>query len=151
MLTVFVNTIYSICHSTKKLIILCISSVFRGQNFSSLPLPDLVHYGSLFGQNHAHTVMGNPPSHPEIAVVFQGAEDSSACFQWHTNSTFWHSDVSYEYQPPGTTFPYHFQSPPLWRRYAFREPRCRLSTAISCLSTISQTAENRASQYVCIA
>jgi sulfonate dioxygenase len=57
--------------------------------------------------------MRNPPSHPEIAVVFHGVEESnSASFQWHTNSTFWHSDVSYENQPPGTTFLYHLQSPP---------------------------------------
>lgn len=91
---------------------LCIS-VFRDQTFSKLPMQDLVTYSSFFGRNHVHTVMRNPQSRPEIAIVFQDAEDaSSACFQWHTNSTFWHSDVSYEYQPPGTTFLYHLQTPP---------------------------------------
>jgi alpha-ketoglutarate-dependent taurine dioxygenase len=90
----------------------CIS-VFRNQCFSSLPLQDLVKYGSFFGRNPVHTVMRNPPSHPEIAVVFHGAEETNAASsQWHTNSTIWHSDVSYENQPPGTTFLYHLQGPP---------------------------------------
>ncbi|KAJ5886448.1 uncharacterized protein N7473_009122, partial [Penicillium subrubescens] len=95
-----------------KLIMFCIS-VFRNQCFSSLPLQDLVKYGSFFGRNPVHTVMRNPPSHPEIAVVFHGAEETNAASsQWHTNSTIWHSDVSYENQPPGTTFLYHLQGPP---------------------------------------
>jgi sulfonate dioxygenase len=45
--------------------------------------------------------------------VHRGAGDNSAddFFSARTSSVFWHSDVTYEQQPPGTTFLYVFDQP----------------------------------------
>jgi sulfonate dioxygenase len=45
--------------------------------------------------------------------VHRGAEDTTArdFFEERTNSVAWHSDVTYEEQPPGTTFLYLLDGP----------------------------------------
>ncbi len=56
---------------------------------------------------------GSPEGYPEVHLVHRGAGDKSAegFFAGRTSTVFWHSDVSYEHQPPGTTFLYIFDKP----------------------------------------
>jgi sulfonate dioxygenase len=48
-----------------------------------------------------------------VHLVHRGAEDKSFLefFDNRTNSVAWHSDVTYENQPPGTTFLYALDVP----------------------------------------
>ncbi|KAI8983069.1 hypothetical protein BDB01DRAFT_843364 [Pilobolus umbonatus] len=62
------------------------------------------HYGPL----HIHLVGGHPPNLPEILTVYKGDDIDRTPFtndlkaDWKT-SDGWHSDVTYERQPPGIT------------------------------------------------
>lgn len=86
---------------------------FRGQDFADLPIEKALEYGSYFGRHHIHPTSGSPEGHPEIHLVHRGAGDKGAeeFFQKRTSSVAWHSDVSYEQQPPGTTFLYILDKP----------------------------------------
>ena len=66
-----------------------------------------------FGRLHIHPTTGSPANHPEVHVVHRGADDASftTFFETRTSSVAWHSDVTYEKQPPGTTFLYVLDLP----------------------------------------
>jgi sulfonate dioxygenase len=51
--------------------------------------------------------------YPEVHLVHRGADDTTVkdFFEERTNSVTWHSDVTYEQQPPGTTFLYLLDGP----------------------------------------
>jgi sulfonate dioxygenase len=72
-----------------------------------------LNYGSYFGRHHIHPTSGAPAGHPEVHLVYRGANDKlvRSYFEERTNSITWHSDVTYENQPPGTTFLYVFDGP----------------------------------------
>lgn len=60
-----------------------------------------------FGPIHRHPTSGNVKGYPEFHVVYRDAQHDR--FREYAganraNHTQWHSDVSYELQPPGTTF-----------------------------------------------
>lgn len=63
--------------------------------------------------HHIHPTSGAPDGYPEIHLVHRGAGDDSVdkFFANRTSSVAWHSDVSYEQQPPGTTFLYILDKP----------------------------------------
>ncbi|KAH6896574.1 hypothetical protein B0T10DRAFT_602023 [Thelonectria olida] len=86
---------------------------FRAQDFADLPIADALSFGGYFGRHHIHPTSGSPPGHPEIHLVHRGAGDKSheTFFQNRVSSVAWHSDVSYEQQPPGTTFLYNLDIP----------------------------------------
>lgn len=86
---------------------------FRGQDFADLSIRDALEFGSYFGRHHVHPTSGSPEGYPEIHLVHRGAGDkgAEAFFQARTSSVAWHSDVSYEKQPPGTTFLYILDKP----------------------------------------
>ncbi|EAQ88322.1 hypothetical protein CHGG_04941 [Chaetomium globosum CBS 148.51] len=86
---------------------------FRDQDFADLPIDEALEYGSYFGRHHIHPTSGAPEGYPEIHLVHRGAGDTSAeaFFAKRTSSVAWHSDVSYEQQPPGTTFLYVLDRP----------------------------------------
>lgn len=86
---------------------------FRDQDFASLPISEALEFGRYFGRLHIHPTSGAPKGYPEVHVVHRGADDKTAeeFFQSRTSSTAWHSDVSYEKQPPGTTFLYALDVP----------------------------------------
>lgn len=88
-------------------------SVFHNQNFASIPIPAALEYASYFGRLHVHPTSGAPVGHPEVHLVHRGAEDTTAnhLLEKRTNSITWHSDVTYEAQPPGTTFLYLLDGP----------------------------------------
>lgn len=86
---------------------------FRAQDFADLSVADALKYGSYFGRHHIHPTSGSPEGHPEVHLVHRGAGDKAHedFFKARTSSVAWHSDVSYEKQPPGTTFLYILDSP----------------------------------------
>lgn len=86
---------------------------FRDQDFADLPISEALEYGSYFGRHHIHPTSGAPAGHPEIQLVHRGEGDKShlELLEYRTSSVAWHSDVSYEQQPPGTTFLYILNKP----------------------------------------
>ncbi|KAG6165855.1 hypothetical protein E4U11_008619 [Claviceps purpurea] len=86
---------------------------FRKQDFAELPIADALKYGAYFGRHHIHPTSGAPEGFPEIHLVHRGKNDKGAAefFEERTSSVAWHSDVSYEEQPPGTTFLYILNKP----------------------------------------
>lgn len=81
-------------------------TVFRDQDFANLSPSEAVKYGEYFGRSHIHPTSGAPEGVPEIHLVYRekGRDDASDYFANHVSSIAWHSDVTYERQPPGTTF-----------------------------------------------
>ena len=87
--------------------------VFRDQDFASLSIEEALKYGEYFGRLHIHPTSGAPEGHPEIHLVHRGADDRSGelLLETRTSTVAWHSDVTYEQQPPGTTFLYNLDIP----------------------------------------
>ena len=87
--------------------------VFRNQDFADLPIEQALDLGRYFGKLLIHPTTGAPAGFPEVHVVHRSAEDTSFqdCLIARTNSINWHSDSSFEIQPPGTTFLYALESP----------------------------------------
>ncbi|KAL4981424.1 hypothetical protein BDW68DRAFT_172411 [Aspergillus falconensis] len=86
---------------------------FRDQDFAHLPIDKALEFGGYFGRHHIHQASGAPRGYPEIHLVHRGADDTSGAdfLAEHTNSIIWHSDVTFEVQPPGTTFLYLLDGP----------------------------------------
>ncbi|EAU87157.1 alpha-ketoglutarate catabolism dioxygenase [Coprinopsis cinerea okayama7 len=81
--------------------------VFRNQDFKDLGPERQIEIASHFGPIHRHPTSGNVKGFPEFHVVYR--DPSHDHFKEYIggdriNLTSWHSDVSYEKQPPGTTF-----------------------------------------------
>ncbi|KAI4193498.1 MAG: hypothetical protein LQ350_008286 [Teloschistes chrysophthalmus] len=87
--------------------------VFRDQDFADLPIEQASKYGAYFGPLHIHPTSGAPKGHPEIHVVHRGTDDRSGeiLLETRASTVAWHSDVTYEKQPPGTTFLYILDTP----------------------------------------
>ena len=87
--------------------------VFKDQDFADLPIKDALDFGSYFGRHHIHPTSGAPKDYPEIHLVHRGIHDKSGdlLLESRTSTVAWHSDVTYEKQPPGTTFLYIFDKP----------------------------------------
>ncbi|RDL36483.1 Uncharacterized protein BP5553_05835 [Venustampulla echinocandica] len=86
---------------------------FRDQDFADLPIQEALDFGGYFGRHHIHPTSGNPEGYPEIHLVHRdGSKSEFESFLANRNSAVgWHSDVTYEQQPPGTTFLYIFDGP----------------------------------------
>lgn len=86
---------------------------FRGQDFADLPIQTALDYAGYFGRHHIHPTSGSPENYPEVHLVHRGKDDRGyeTFFDSRTSSVAWHSDVSYEEQPPGTTFLYILDKP----------------------------------------
>lgn len=80
--------------------------IFRDQDFASYGPEFLVDFTSHYGPLHSHPTSGTPENFPQIHVSFVGQtkEQISNTFATRTNNIQWHSDVSYELQPPHYTF-----------------------------------------------
>ena len=87
--------------------------VFRDQDFADLPIGDALKFGEYFGRLHIHPTSGAPEGYPEVHLVHRGAGDrpGEELLQTRTSTVAWHSDVTYEKQPPGTTFLYILDTP----------------------------------------
>lgn len=86
---------------------------FRDQDFADLPIQEALDFGEYYGPSHIHQASGAPKGFPKVHLVHRSADDTTAhdYFQERTNSITWHSDVSFEMQPPGTTFLYRLDGP----------------------------------------
>jgi len=86
---------------------------FRDQDLASLPIEKALEFGRYFGRLHIHPTSGAPLGFPEVHLVHRAADDKSFAdfLTSRTNSLAWHSDVTYENQPPGTTFLYALDIP----------------------------------------
>ncbi|RMD44832.1 hypothetical protein DV735_g422, partial [Chaetothyriales sp. CBS 134920] len=87
---------------------------FRDQNFADVPIDQALDFAKYFGRLHIHPTSGAPEGFPEVHLVHRGADDKGfgGLLETRTNSVAWHSDVTYENQPPGTTFLYALDVPP---------------------------------------
>ena len=87
--------------------------VFKNQDFADLPIEKALEYGGFFGRHHVHPTSGAPQGYPEIHLVHRGTDDKAGelLLQSRTSTVAWHSDVTYEKQPPGTTFLYILDKP----------------------------------------
>ncbi|KAL4881915.1 hypothetical protein BJY04DRAFT_207364 [Aspergillus karnatakaensis] len=96
--------------------------VFRDQDFADLPIQKALDFGSHFGRHHIHPTTGCPEGYPEVNLVHQkrSANGEYDLFVSGKNSTvLWHSDVTYEEQPPGTTIMYMLDTPEVGGDTAF--------------------------------
>ncbi|GAB7360724.1 hypothetical protein MBLNU230_g0600t2 [Neophaeotheca triangularis] len=87
--------------------------VFRDQDFADLPIQAALDLAEYYGPSHIHQASGAPKGHPRVHLVHRSAADTTATdfFRSRTNSITWHTDVSFELQPPGTTFLYRLDGP----------------------------------------
>ncbi|WOO85349.1 Alpha-ketoglutarate-dependent sulfonate dioxygenase [Vanrija pseudolonga] len=88
--------------------------VFRDQDFIDQdPRWQVDNWGSFFGRNHIHPTSGQPKGAPELHLVYRAPDsDYNFPYKHKLNSKGWHSDVSYEKQPPGLTALFLYDSPP---------------------------------------
>lgn len=86
---------------------------FRNQDFADLPIQEALDFAEYYGPSHIHPASGAPKGFPKVHIVHRSAADTTAAdfFEERTNSITWHSDVTYEQQPPGTTFLYLLDGP----------------------------------------
>ncbi|KAK7041929.1 hypothetical protein VNI00_008911 [Paramarasmius palmivorus] len=79
--------------------------VFRDQQaFIDAGPESYLEWGRHFGRLHIHPTSGHPANYPQIHLVYKD-ENKSFNFERDDSITtsLWHSDVSYELQPPGLT------------------------------------------------
>ncbi|KAM0746017.1 alpha-ketoglutarate-dependent sulfonate dioxygenase [Meredithblackwellia eburnea MCA 4105] len=86
---------------------------FRDQDFIDAdPTYQLDTFGRHFGRLHVHPTTGQPAEFPELHLVYRDAEKATdISFSDRVTSTAWHSDVTYELQPPGLTALFLYTSP----------------------------------------
>ncbi|KAF9452584.1 TauD-domain-containing protein [Macrolepiota fuliginosa MF-IS2] len=87
--------------------------VFRDQQDFIDRGPDFYReWGRHFGRLHIHPTSGHPAGYPEVHLVYR---DANSTFNFEIDesvtTTSWHSDVSYELQPPGLTTFFLLSSP----------------------------------------
>ncbi|THV02052.1 taurine catabolism dioxygenase, partial [Dendrothele bispora CBS 962.96] len=81
--------------------------IFRDQDFKDLSPDRQIEIAKHFGPIQRHPTSGNVKGYPEFHVVYRDPEhDEFRNYRGgnRANGTSWHSDISYEKQPPGTTF-----------------------------------------------
>ncbi|KAF7310125.1 Alpha-ketoglutarate-dependent taurine dioxygenase [Mycena indigotica] len=88
--------------------------VFRDQDFKDIGPDRQLEIGSYFGPIHQHPTSGNVVGYPQFHVVYRD-EDQDRFEDYlggeRTNRTSWHSDITYERQPPGTTIFFILDTP----------------------------------------
>ncbi|EJT96792.1 alpha-ketoglutarate catabolism dioxygenase [Dacryopinax primogenitus] len=89
--------------------------VLRDQDFKDLGFERQIELAKHFGPIQRHPTSGNVPGYPEFHVVYR--DPTHDRFQERRNNRLsqvgWHSDVSYERQPPGTTIFWILDQPAL--------------------------------------
>ncbi|ANB11303.1 Jlp1p [Sugiyamaella lignohabitans] len=87
---------------------------FRNQDFRELPIPQALKWAEYFGRQHIHPTSGSPEGYPEVHLVHRAPGNTSYqdFYAQNISSIAWHSDVTYELQPPGTTILGILELPP---------------------------------------
>lgn len=80
--------------------------LLRNQNMAEKGAAYAANYGKHFGQLHIHPTSGHPEHIPELHITFRRPDhdEFDRVFYDSNSSIFWHTDVSYELQPPSYTF-----------------------------------------------
>ncbi|SCU92315.1 LADA_0F15786g1_1 [Lachancea dasiensis] len=80
--------------------------VFRDQDFAQHGPKFASDYGRYFGKLHIHQTSGAPKNHTELHIVYRrpDPQELESFFRDKTSSIVFHTDVSYELQPPSYTF-----------------------------------------------
>jgi sulfonate dioxygenase len=89
--------------------------VFRDQDFKDLGPDKQIEISRHFGPLQKHPTSGNVKGYAEFHVVYTDAENNRFKELFGTNrinNTSWHSDVSYELQPPGIEIFVILEQPP---------------------------------------
>ncbi|KAI8140599.1 hypothetical protein BJV82DRAFT_645616 [Fennellomyces sp. T-0311] len=73
---------------------------FRKQDIN---VHQAIEFGKHYGPLHVHNTFGHPEGLPEIHVVYFDTKTPKNYFENRSAGDGWHSDVSYEKQPPGLT------------------------------------------------
>ena len=78
---------------------------FRNQDFKHQSFDEIKDWGKYFGPLHVHPTSGAPLNHPEFHLVYRrgSEEEQKKHFKDKLHNIAWHSDVSYENQPPAFT------------------------------------------------
>jgi taurine dioxygenase/sulfonate dioxygenase len=87
---------------------------FRDQDLADIPVEEALEFGQYFGRHHIHPTSGSPEGVPELHIVHRygpTGNERDSFFNNRNSAVSWHSDVSYEAQPPGVTFLYTFDIP----------------------------------------
>ncbi|KAJ6006924.1 hypothetical protein N7451_004868 [Penicillium sp. IBT 35674x] len=86
---------------------------FRDQDLADLSIQEALDFGGYFGRHHIHPTSGSPEGYPEIHLVHRNnnAWEFDQYLAEKNSSVSWHSDVTYEQQPPGTTILYLLDGP----------------------------------------
>lgn len=81
-------------------------AVFRNQNWAHKGPKFIADYTRHFGRLHIHPTSGAPRGSPELHITYRRSDpdEFERTFAHKNNNVGWHSDISYELQPPGTTF-----------------------------------------------
>ncbi|KAG7441380.1 TauD-domain-containing protein [Guyanagaster necrorhizus] len=80
--------------------------LFRDQDFKDLTPERQIEIAKHFGPIQRHPTSGNVKGYPEFHVVYRDIDHAGFreyLGEDRINKTSWHSDISYERQPPGTT------------------------------------------------
>ncbi|KAI0827799.1 TauD-domain-containing protein [Hypoxylon sp. FL0890] len=79
--------------------------VFRGQNFKDIGVEKQKEFGQYFGRLHVHPVGAHVEGAIEFHNIYLGPDNLYRAQQRSEKltTTGYHSDVSYEHQPPGIT------------------------------------------------
>ncbi|ODV94905.1 hypothetical protein PACTADRAFT_43257 [Pachysolen tannophilus NRRL Y-2460] len=79
--------------------------VFRDQDFKDKGPAFAKQWGSYFGPLHIHPTSGAPEGFPELHITYRKSNEAlqQKLLESTTNTIAWHSDVTYELQPPGVT------------------------------------------------
>lgn len=80
--------------------------VFRDQDWALKGPEYVTEYGRHFGRLHIHPTSGAPKGFPELHITYRRPDplEFERTFHHKTANVAWHSDISYELQPPGVTF-----------------------------------------------
>lgn len=80
--------------------------VFRNQNLTHQGPEAFAQFARHYGPLHVHPTSGAPESTPDLHITFRGTsqEELELAFKTRLNNIAWHTDVSYELQPPAYTF-----------------------------------------------
>ncbi|QQK46730.1 Alpha-ketoglutarate-dependent taurine dioxygenase [Penicillium digitatum] len=94
---------------------------FRDQDLADLPIREALYFGGQFGRHHIYPTSGAPEGYSENHLVHRNnsAWELDEYLAEKNSSISWHSDVTYEQQPPGTTFLYILDSPEVGGDTAF--------------------------------
>ena len=78
---------------------------FRDQDFKNLPFNDLKKWGEYYGPLHVHPTSGAPLGQSVFHLTFRRGNkgEQQRLLARRLNNVSFHSDVSYETQPPGIT------------------------------------------------